>query len=186
MPFRAVLDANVLVPVPLCDLLLRLAESELFDPVWSDRLLAEVRNALAMSLGVPAHKADARIAAMRRAFEDAAADPRAIDELEAAMGNEPKDRHVLAAAVAGAAQAIVTFDVRDFPSEVCAGYGVEAIHPDDFLVMQLDLDPSVVRATLIEQAADLRDPPMTPDEVLSLLQRSVPRFVEAFRARPLT
>jgi predicted nucleic acid-binding protein len=54
---------------------------------------------------------------------------------------DPKDRYVLAAAIVGQADAIVTFNLDDFPEDILRPYAIEAIHPDDFLVCQFDLSP---------------------------------------------
>jgi predicted nucleic acid-binding protein len=112
--FSAVLDANVLYPFSLRDTLLRLAELELFTPLWSTRILAEMtRNLVEHRI---TEEQVARIEqAMRQAFEEAEVDPEEIERLEPAMTNDPKDRHVLAAAVAADSELIVTFDISDFP-----------------------------------------------------------------------
>jgi hypothetical protein len=72
------------------------------------------------------------------------------------MTNDPKDRHVLAATVAADSQLTITFNLDDFAPETCDPLGVEAIHPDDFLLDLHDLDPEAVRAALTQQAADLQ------------------------------
>ena len=186
MSLRAALDADVLVRMPLCDTLLRLAGAELFDPVWSDRILAEVQRALVSDLGVPVGKAERRVQMMREVFGSATVAPEHIDRLEPRMTNAFGDRHVLAAAVAAGAQVIVTFNTRDFPREACKPLGVEALHPDDFLVRQLGLDRRKVRFVLHEQAAGLSRPPVTLDVVLDTLSDFVPVFVETFRRMPST
>jgi hypothetical protein len=84
--------------------------------------------------------------AMRLAFEEAEIDAGEIERLEPAMTNEAKDRHVLAAAVAADSELVVTFNLDDFPPEVCEPVGVEAVHPDDFLLDLHDLAPEAVRA----------------------------------------
>ena len=133
MPFSAVLDANVLYPFSLRDTLLRLAELELYTPLWSERILDEMHRNL-----VEHRLTDAQAAsieeAMRAPFEEAAVDPAEIERLEPAMTNDPKDRHVLAAAVAADSELIVTFNLGDFPPDTCEPVGVEAIHPDEFLL----------------------------------------------------
>jgi hypothetical protein len=99
------------------------------------------------------------------------------------MTNEPTDRHVLDAAVAADSELIVTFDTSDFPPEACEPLGVEATHPDDFLLDLHDLNREVVRAALEQQAADL-NPPWPLEELLGALSKAgVPRFAEAIRAQ---
>jgi hypothetical protein len=108
----------------------------------------------------------------------------AIEQLEPAMTNNEKDRHVLAAAVASGAQVVVTLNLRDFPDAACEAFGVEALHPDDFLLNLFDLDPDAVRAAIELQAAELTEPLKTVDEVLDTLATVVPSFARAVRAHP--
>ncbi len=119
--------------------------------------------------------------AMRAAFDEAEVDPAEIKRLEPAMTNDPKDRHVLAAAVAADSELIVTFNLIDFPPEACEPLGVEAIHPDQFLLDLNDLSPEAARAALEQQAADLH-PPWPLEQLLGALAAAgVPRFVDAIR-----
>jgi predicted nucleic acid-binding protein len=90
MSISAVLDANVLYPFSLRDTLLRLAELELYTPLWSEQILDEMQRNL-----VEHRLTDAQAAsieeAMRAAFEEAVVDPAEIERLEPAMTNDPKD-----------------------------------------------------------------------------------------------
>ena len=180
MAFSAVLDANVLYPFSLRDSLLRLAELELYTPLWSARILEEMTRNL-VEHRITEEQAARIEAAMRGAFEEAEVDAAEIDRLEPAMTNDEKDRHVLAAAVAADSELIVTFDLDDFPPEACDPVGVEAIHPDEFLLDLYDLDPEAAWAALEQQAADLH-PPWKLDELLGALTKAgVPRFADAIR-----
>jgi predicted nucleic acid-binding protein len=179
--FSAVLDANVLYPFSLRDTMLRLAELELYTPLWSARILEEMTRNL-VERRITEEQAARIETAMRQAFEEAEVDAAEIDRLEPAMTNDEKDRHVLAAAVAADSELIVTFDLDDFPPEACEPLGVEAIHPDEFLLDLHDLNPDAVRAALQQQAADLH-PPWHLDELLrALTTAGVPRFADAIRA----
>lgn len=181
MPFAAVLDANVLYPLPLRDTLLRIAETELYDPYWSERILDEVARNLILDGRATEDQAARLAAAMDGAFDGAAVPEDAIARIEPAMTNDPKDRHVLAAAVASEAQAIVTFNLKDFPAEACEPFAIEPIHPDDFLLDLYELSRSVVSEVVERQAAVLRRPPMTKDELVDRLAVTVPRFAAALR-----
>ena len=181
MIFSAVLDANTLYPFSLRDTLLRLAELELYTPLWSERILDEMRRNL-VERQITDEQADRLAAAMRGAFEEAEVDAAEIERLEPAMTNDPNDRHVLAAAVAAGSELIVTFNLADFPARACEPLGVEAIHPDDFLLDLHDLSPQGVQAALEQQAADL-NPPWPLDQLLDALEiAGVPRFAAAIRA----
>lgn len=182
MSFSAVLDANVLYPFSLRDTLLRLAELELYAPLWSARILEETRAAL-LEYGITPERAERLVEKMREAFEEAEVDEAEIARLEPAMTNDPGDRHVLACAVAADSELVVTFNLDHFPNEACEPVGVEARHPDDFLLDLLDLAPEAVLATLQEQAADL-NPPWPLEELLAALERAgVPRLVARLRAQ---
>lgn len=171
--FRVVLDACVLVPYQLADLLLRLADAELFEPLWSEDILAEVERTI-IRLGVPLEKAQRRVQQMRTAFPHAVVTD--YQDMIATMRTDPKDRHVAAAAVRGAAALIVTANIRDFPAEALQPYDVEAIHPDDFLQDQLDLSETAVVECLQAQRAAYTRPSITTTEFYLSLANAVPTF----------
>ena len=84
---------------------------------------------------------------------------------------DPDDRHVLAAAIHSEADVIVTYNLRDFPSTVLAQYGIEALHPDDFLIQLLDSSPDVFCTAVKLHRESLKNPPKTVDEYLATLER---------------
>lgn len=176
MAFLVALDACVLYPASLRDCLLRLAEVELFDVKWSDRILVEATNALARDGRVTPEQSAHLMNHMDEAFEDACVSAEAIAPLEVGMSNHPKDRHVLATAVACGAQRVVTLNLKDFPSEACDPHGIEAEHPDDFLLAMLDLAQSRVLRALRQQAADCERPPKSVAQIVEALSLTVPRF----------
>lgn len=183
MSFAALLDACVLVPVSLADTLLRAAEAELYRPLWSERILAEARVAiLDVHPDAPPARVDARLAAMCRAFEDASVhdwEP-LVDGI--VLGDDPDDRHVVAAAVRGGASAVVTANVRDFPDEAMSALGLHAVRPDDFLLDLADLDPPTMVEVVWGQATATARPPLTPGQVLDSLDRAgAPEFAAFMR-----
>ena len=115
-----VLDACVLYPPSLRDLLLTLAALDAFDVRWSDEILDEVsRNVVADHPDIDADRfVEHTIGAMRRAFPEASVP--VPPELVETLDNDPKDRHVAATALAGSADAIVTLNVADFESSCAA------------------------------------------------------------------
>lgn len=173
MPFRVLLDACVLVPYHLSDLLLRLGEVELFDPLWSADILTEVRH------HVPPG-AQGRIDRMARAFPLARVEGH--DGLIPAMTNDKKDRHVLAAAVHGGGALIVTANLKDFPAAALEPYGIQAVHPDAFLLDQLDLDPTRVLGVLADQRTAYTRPELSIEEFYRTLAVTVPGFAAAAAA----
>ncbi len=84
---------------------------------------------------------------------------------------DPDDRHVLAAAIVGHADVIVTHNLKDFPAERLERYGIEAQHPDEFIRHLLDLSPVLVVDAVREQQATLSRPPVSIAELLALLER---------------
>lgn len=175
-PFRVVLDANVLYPFTLRDTLLRAAAEGLYQAYWSPEILAEVTRNLLKNRIVHQEQARRLVGKMTEAFPEASFTGH--EHLIDAMRVHAKDRHVAAVAVAAGAQVIVTSNLRDFRD---LPPGIEAKAPDEFLSDLLDLAPEVMIALLREQAAVLRRPPTTFDQLLDGLARTVPAFVEEVR-----
>ena len=169
-----VLDACVLANYAVADLLLRLAERpRLYRPAWSDAVLGEVHRTHVGPLGWPPGLADSFGAALREHFPEALVTGHG--PLVARMTNDPKDRHVLAAAVHAGAGAVVTFNLRDFPADALAPWGVEAVHPGAFLAGLYDADPEGVMAR-VGAIAERRGEPAVA--VLRRLRVSVPAFAD--------
>lgn len=165
VPFWVVLDACVLYPVGLCDVLLSIADNEIFQPLWSQKILDELRKNVLE--GRPDAKIDRRIEAMIEAFPDAIVS--GFEPIESMLDNDPKDRHVLAAAIVRGAETIVTHNVKDFRSSACDDFDISIQTPDDFVrgCFNLDMDGTV---QAIARAADgKKDPPITFDGLLDYL-----------------
>jgi len=155
-------------------LLLALAEVDLYESRWSDQILEETKRTLINKMGLSAEKAAKRIAAMRSTFPEACV--AGFQQIEPTLDCHTKDRHVLAAAIAAGASIIVTGNLKDFPPECCAPYGVEAVHPDGFLCRLLGEDPGRCREAVEAEAARHLDPPMTATDLLVGLTRIAPNF----------
>jgi predicted nucleic acid-binding protein len=176
--FSVVLDTCVLYPNYLRDTLLRLAVAGSYRPLWSRDILVELERNLPDR--VTAEQAARVIAKMREHFEDA--EVFGYEPLIDAMPNDPKDRHVLAAAVRANASAVVTFNLPHFTASDLAPFAVQAIHPDEFLLNQLGLAPGALVAVLERQARAYRRPPRDVAALLAVLGRSgVPEFAEEAR-----
>ncbi len=170
----ALLDACTLIPIRLTTTLLWLAEAGLFEVLWSDAILDEVERNLPR-VGISSEQAARRIGAMRRGFGAAAL----VDDFEhliPAMTCDIKDRHVLAAAVRGGADTLVTFNRKDFPPESTDGHGITVVHPDLFLVRLLAAHSNDVIAALQRGTAALHKPSQTMREFLASLTPTVPMF----------
>ena len=173
----AVLDACVLVPMPLADTLLRLSEPPaLFAARWSDEILQEVTRTLEGRFGMPADKVRYREASMRAFFPGSLV--RDYNQLTTTMRNHPKDRHVLAAALACKADYLVTFNLKDFPASTVPKLGPAMVGPSTFLKQIWTLNPVVVELRLEQQADAIG---VSLDLLLDRLAKSVPGFVNAVR-----
>jgi predicted nucleic acid-binding protein len=175
--FGVVLDACVLLPMPLADTLLRMAEHpRLYLPRWSGEIMEEVsRNLISKFNRTPA-QASYREAEIRKAFPSAW-----VDEdyklLTPVMPNDFKDRHVLAVAVRSKSELIVTYNQKDFLSSALAPFGVTCKGPSGFLRDLYDLDPPVATLKLSEQAEDVG---LSLEQLLRRLNKAVPGFVDFF------
>lgn len=129
---RAVLDACVLYPTVLREILLGVAARGLYEPQWSDRILREWVLATAKLGPVAQAMAQGDAALARAAFPRASVREQPNIEARLALP-DPNDVHVLAVAIAGHADAIVTFNAIDFPRPVLADEGIERRDPDGFL-----------------------------------------------------
>jgi hypothetical protein len=178
MAYVALLDASVLHPWVVCELLLRLAERGLFRPAWSEAVLDELVQSLIERKPDHADRFRRRREHMEAAFAEAmtrspelfaGAVPPAVDE---------GDRHVVAAGLAARANVIVTDNIRDFAPDALAEIGLLVQTADEFLIHQWWLDPSGVIDELLAMAEGTSRPPLTLREVLASLSRNAPEFVE--------
>jgi predicted nucleic acid-binding protein len=171
--FPVLLDACVLIPMPLADTLLRLASApRLYHPKWSDQIIAEVSRTLQGKFGISSERAQYRESEIRRHFPEAWVD--GYEGLISVMTNQEKDRHVLAAAVRARAEVIVTYNTKDFQRESLAPYSITAQGPSTFLKNLFELDPVAVIGGLTRQASAIDQ---TLPQLLNRLRLNVPGFV---------
>jgi hypothetical protein len=177
--FPVILDACVLIPMPLADSLLRLAVGpRLYLPKWTDQIMAEVSRNLQKNFGVTAEQAAYRESEMRKYFGEARVE--GYEDLIPSMTNHQKDRHVLAAAVRCGAETIVTYNLKDFPRSALAPYSITAQGPSTFLKNLYELDGDAVFRALEQQAADISKP---FDYLLNRLRVNVPGFIDVLKQR---
>lgn len=171
MAFAALFDANVLYPAPLRDLLLQLAVTKLFRARWTDAIhdewtRAAVRNRPDIE--------PAKWASLRKLM-DAHAEDCLVTGFEPLIDilclPDPNDRHVMAAAIKGRADVIVTFNLKHFPAETLNAYDIDVQHPDVFIRHLIDLYPAAVVAAARTVRGRLRRPPKTVEEYLETLER---------------
>lgn len=149
---RVLLDACVLYPTILREILMGAAARGLFVPLWSERLLEEWRRAAARAGPAVAAQAGAEIALLRAGWPQALVVPGGDDPALPGPDRlpDPDDLHVIAAARAGGAAAILTANSRDFPSRLLAPLGLIRLQPDPFLRALWSEAPEAVGAAVAQ------------------------------------
>lgn len=171
--YTALLDACVLFPPAVADALISLHVAGLYTARWTDRIDAEWINAAARDHDKPIEKLEYRRDAMRTAVPDWEVYPASYETLITGRDlPDSKDEHVIAAALAGHADCIVTSNLKHFPAGVLGPLGLEAIHPDDFIVYQFDLDLYAALAAFKNMRSRLRKPTMSPEEFIVAIERN--------------
>jgi hypothetical protein len=161
----AVLDANVLFPFQLRNLLLHLSVEGLYKPLWSDQILEEVRRALAREAGVSDEQWSHLRGQMEKHFPDAwgSGYDGAADGL---VLPDEGDRHVIALALAYEAEAIVTSNLKHFGAVTLDPFGTAAVHPDHFCMDLAERDPAAVLRAADRHRVSLKSHPMRAEEYL--------------------
>lgn len=171
--FTAVLDACVLYPVSVADALLSLAVAGLYAAKWTTAIEDEWLRSLERRRPELQGRLGPRRDDMRAAVPDWEVPAEAWQAIAGSLRlPDPGDTHVLAAAVAGHADCIVTANLKHFPAATLAPYGLEAIHPDDFLVAQLDLDEFSALAAFRDMRARKKNPPLDAEAFAQALERN--------------
>jgi len=170
--YTALFDACVLHPMAMADALLSLAATGLFAAKWSRKIEAEWMASIERRRPDLKGRLDYRRDRMREAAPDWEVAERAWQACAPGLAlPDPDDVHVLAAALAGHADCIVTANARDFPADVLAPLGLEIIHPDQFLVAQWDLAPLVTVAAFKRMRARWKKPQATAEDFATALER---------------
>jgi hypothetical protein len=180
--YVALLDASVLHPWVVCDLLLRLAERGLYRPAWSAEILDELVDSLTKRKPEHAERFQRRRERMKAAFAEAMAER--PDRFLAAVPDEVDagDRQVVAAALAARADVIVTNNVRHFAPERLADSGLLVQTAEDFLIHQWWLDSDAVAEEIALMASATSQPRLDVGQVLGSLQRTAPAFAGLVKA----
>jgi predicted nucleic acid-binding protein len=179
---KAVLDACVLYPTVLREILLGVAAKGLYEPLWSDRIVEEWTRAT-LKLGAAAQvQAEAEAALFRAAFPRGYV--RAQPDIEQRLLlPDTNDRHVLAVAIAGHADCIVTFNAKDFPRHILAEEGIERRDPDGLLWQLWSFHPAEVTAVVMQVHATAERMLGEAIPLKNLLKRAqLPRLSKALLA----
>jgi hypothetical protein len=167
----AFLDASALYPALLRNILMRLAVDDLFRAFWSERVQDEWTQAIFRNRpDLPR----AQIERTRRLMDEAVDDAIVSGYeplIETIALPDADDRHVLVAAIHCGANVIVTANLRDFPPEILSLHGIEAQHPDAFILRLFKASPHEVVGALNRLRRALRNPPMTPAMLVAAMSR---------------
>lgn len=166
-----VLDACVLYPAPIRDLLLNLADFYLFIPKWTNEIQKEwTRSLLANRPDLTEVQLIRTVKAMNEAFPESN-----IQDYEHLIPSihlpDPDDRHVLAAAIYSDASMIITANLADFPDSYLSQLGIQAQHPDYFISNLIDKNPAKGVESFKRQVSFLKKPPMTEIQVLEIFSK---------------
>lgn len=168
--YTAVLDANVIYPVIIRDVLFWFAYYDLFTPKWSDNIFDEWKKVM-KEKGVTEAEANKRIEKANSAFPDAL-----VTNYKGLIGNlklpDKDDRHVLAAAIKTNANIIVTNNLKDFPQDYLETFGLRAKSADDFLTDIIDLNPEEAVSAFKEMVLHKKNPKFDEFEVLNQLRNA--------------
>lgn len=149
-------DSNVLYPISVADLTLRLADVELHKVLWSEDLLAEVKRVLIDRKGLSPDNATYFCDCIRDAFpDDEVAQKDYQDLIQSRTGPDPDDHPHSAAAMAGGATVLLTSDTKGFPKRDLGD--VRRATPDTYYVELLEAHPDVVLAVVEEMGTHRRD-----------------------------
>lgn len=180
--YTVVLDACVMYPAPLRSYLMYLANAGLFRARWTEQIHDEwMRNVLLNNPRITIAMLERTKQLINENVPDCL-----IEGYEPLIKGltlpDMDDRHVVAAALKGNAEAIITFNLKDFPASELNVLELSAIHPDEFLCDMFELDPSACIKAAQQQRRSLKNPPMNASDFLNCLQKQrLPVFVSKLR-----
>lgn len=177
--YTALYDACVLYPAPLRDLLMELACCDLFRARWSPDIHEEwIRNVLESRPDLKREQLNRTRELMDSNVRDCIVTGY-TPLIETLTLPDKNDRHVLAAAIRGRVDVIVTYNLKDFPSSILDDYDLEAQHPDEFIAHLADLSSTAVYKAAKTVRARLQEPPIPVDEYLAILSKlQLPKTVD--------
>lgn len=177
-----VYDACVLYPAPLRDLLMHLALTDLFQAKWTESIHQEwMRNVLTNRPDLTLNQLERTRNLMNAHVRDCL-----VSDFESLIDTlilpDPNDRHILATAIHTSASIILTYNLKDFPTQLIQEYGIEAWHPDDFIDYLIETAPGTICLTVKRLLKTLKNPPITKEfyfEILAL--QSLPKTTSKLR-----
>jgi predicted nucleic acid-binding protein len=170
--YTALLDACVLHPMAMADALMSLAGAGLYAAKWSRKIEFEWMTSIERRRPDLQGRLGYRRDQMRDSVPDWEVEERAWQSVSRGLTlPDPDDVHVLAAALAGHVDCIVTTNLRDFPADVVGPLAIEVLHPDQFIVAQCDLDQLTAIAAFKRMRARWKKPETTAEDFVLALER---------------
>jgi len=167
--YTALFDASVLYPAVTRDILLQLAITDLFRAKWT----ADIHDEWMRSLSRDRPTINPAALNRTRTLMDSSVRDCIVTGYQPLIPSlslpDPNDRHVLAAAIVGRCDVIVTCNLADFPEIALTPFGIDAQHPDEFLTNHLNLAPGVFCDAIRKVRARLRNPRFSAREYLEVL-----------------
>ncbi len=168
--FTSVLDTNVILPIEIRDLLFWFAHDDLYTPKWSKHIFDEWEDVMRRK-NVSEVEIKKRIGWANLAFPDAMVENYEI-LIDGLKLPDPKDRHVLAAAIKINANIIVTNNLKDFPKKYLSTFGLSAKNANDFLTDIIDLNPEVAINSFRKLVLNRRNLDLDEFQVLACFRRN--------------
>lgn len=167
--FICVLDTNVIYPIEIRDLLFWFAHYDLYTPKWSEHIFDEWATVMERK-GVVPEEVKKRLDKANLAFPDAL-----VNNYSGLISGlnlpDPKDCHVLAAAIKTNANVIVTNNIKDFPKDYLSSFGLSVKTADDFLTDIIDLNPEEALKAFKEMVLNRRNPDLDAYQLLDILRK---------------
>lgn len=168
--YTAFLDANILYSAAIRDIFIELALADMYRAKWSDNVHSEWLEAVLRNRpDIDRAKLERTRDLMNLAVPNASVTgyEHLIEHIP--LEQDPKDRHVIAAAIVGNCDGIVTYNTAHFPKEAVIEFSLEVQHPDGFLATLLHREHRVFCAAVRSARVQKRKPPYTVEQHLSNL-----------------
>ena len=168
--FICLLDTNVIYPIWVRDLLLWFAHHDLYTPKWSKHIFDEWFEVMIRN-GMSKDEALKRTSIVNDAFPDALVE-NYEPLIETLTLPDPRDRHVLAAAIRANANLIVTSNLKHFPKEYISGFGLSAKDADDFFTDIIDLNHEASIKAFRDLVMNKKNPPLDDYQILDVFRKN--------------
>ena len=170
--YTALLDSNILYSSPLRDILIEISTNNIYRPRWSNHIHVEwIRNLLKNRPDLTHEKLQrTRLLIDRSGFDSLIT---GYEYLISCLDLPDKnDNHVLAAAIAGRCDVIVTMNIKHFPLSKLQPHNIDVQHPDEFMAHLYDLEPDIFIEAVKTVRLRLKNPPLSVEEYIKNFNKS--------------